>query len=142
MSEQWTISELTPQTIVTPHGRISISWSSKDYKDDELAAQTARRLCAVWNACKGIETEDLEKGAVGGFVEQAAEMGGIAVRMEARADAAEAALAEAVTAFERIATLSAGGPHVSAKDGMGSALATLDRARDIARAFLAGRETG
>lgn len=37
----------------------------------------------------------------------------------------------------RIASMSPGGPHISAKDGMGAALATIDRMRDIANAELA-----
>ena len=39
-------------------------------------------------------------------------------------------------ALERIRDLTPGGPHLNAQDGMGAALASLDRARDIARAAL------
>lgn len=110
----------------------------------------ARRLVAAWNACKGIETETLERGGEGwiypiveNFVEDTAtasenvkRMFNCAASNKDRADAATALLEEARAGFERIAALSASGPHVSAKDGMGAALASLDRARGIARAFL------
>lgn len=61
MSEKWTISELTPQSIVTPHGRISVSWSSSDRAFDKKAEETARRIVAAVNACAGIDTETLER---------------------------------------------------------------------------------
>jgi hypothetical protein len=42
-----------------------------------------------------------------------------------------------VTALEKIAACSPGGPHISAQAGFGAALGTLDKARGIARAALA-----
>lgn len=51
--------------------------------------------------------------------------------------AAKEAEPDLVEVLERITKLSAGGPHIGAKDGMASALAALDRARDIASAALA-----
>ena len=46
-------------------------------------------------------------------------------------------IAEALRdALERIAKLRAGGPHLSPKSGMSSALDELDRARDIAKVAL------
>lgn len=45
--------------------------------------------------------------------------------------------ADLLDALERISNLTSGGPHMSAKDGMGAALDALDHARFIARAAIA-----
>jgi hypothetical protein len=46
-------------------------------------------------------------------------------------------LGQTLEALQRIADMRATGPHPSPEDGMASALAALDRARDVARAALA-----
>ena len=57
----------------------------------QSAARNARRLVAAWNACAGIETESLEKGA-DGWLAKVIVLGGDAT---GRADDAEALLGEA-----------------------------------------------
>lgn len=94
----------------------------------------ARRIVAAWNACKGIETETLERED---FTDARVSTVGQA---QARADAAEAALAEAVGSMQEIVKIHIGGPHMSAKDGFNAALTGLDRAKNIAAAFIAERE--
>jgi hypothetical protein len=54
----------------------------------------------------------------------------------------EAQNAQLVEDMERIAKLKISGPHVSAKDGMATALATVDRVRDIAKAAIAAAKAG
>lgn len=56
MGEQgkWRIAQGTPCTIETPHGRVSVSWSSSDGSRDKLAEETALHIVACVNALDGI----------------------------------------------------------------------------------------
>jgi hypothetical protein len=41
-----------------------VVWKMEDYERSPHCEETARRLVACWNACEGIDTEDLEAGSV------------------------------------------------------------------------------
>lgn len=53
-NEEWSVNNETPSTIITPHGRVSISWTCTTGVMDAKAEATAARIVAYHRACSSM----------------------------------------------------------------------------------------
>ena len=54
----WIVNPQTPNTIITPHGRISVGWSGNINELDKLAEETAALIVEAVNAHDALKAEN------------------------------------------------------------------------------------